>query len=142
MYFVVLMGAVPSIANGFVSVFDQVPPPLRRVGAALGASRLQQARLIVLPAAPPGYLAGLKQGWAISWCSPKAAETIATGGSLGFRLGALLQQSRQRADLPGVPVTIFVTLALGIVVERVVFAPIERREFRGRGLLAETPQSR
>lgn len=134
-YFVVLMGAVPSIANGLVSGIDQVPPQLRRVGTVLGASRLQQARLVVLPAALPGYLAGLKQGWAFSWRSLMAAEIIATGGSIGFGLGALLQQSRELADLSSVLVTIIIILALGILVELLVFAPIERRLLRGRGLL-------
>ncbi|MES2093265.1 MAG: ABC transporter permease [Actinomycetota bacterium] len=134
-YFVVLMGAVPSIANGLVSGVDQVPPQLRRVGTVLGASRLQQVRLVVLPAALPGYLAGLKQGWAFSWRSLMAAEIIATGGSIGFGLGSLLQQSRELADLSSVLVTIIVILAIGILVELLVFAPIERRLLRGRGLL-------
>lgn len=135
-YFVVLMGAVPSIANGLVSGVDQVPPQLRRVGTVLGASRFQQARLVVLPAALPGYLGGLKQGWAFSWRSLMAAEIIATGGSIGFGLGSLLQQSRELADLSSVLVTILIILALGILVELLVFAPIERRLLRGRGLLA------
>ena len=39
-YWVVLLGAVPSIANGLVSGLDQVPPILPRVGKALGAGRL------------------------------------------------------------------------------------------------------
>ena len=134
-YFVVLMGAVPSIANGLVSGVNQVPPQLRRVGTVLGASRLQQARLVVLPAALPGYLAGLKQGWAFSWRSLMAAEIIATGGSIGFGLGSLLQQSRELADLSSVLVTIIIILALGILVELLIFAPMERRVLRGRGLL-------
>jgi NitT/TauT family transport system permease protein len=135
-YFVVLMGAVPSIANGLISGIDQVPPQLRRVGKVLGASRLQQATLVVLPAALPGYLAGLKQGWAFSWRSLMAAEIIATGGSIGFGLGSMLQQSRELADLSSVLATIIIILAIGILVELVVFAPAERRLLRGRGLLA------
>lgn len=135
-YFVVVMGAAPSIANGLVSGIDQVPPQLRRVGRVLGASRLQLARLVVLPAAMPGYVGGLKQGWAFSWRSLMAAEIIATGGSIGFGLGAMLQQSRELADLAGVLTTILVILAIGILVELAVFAPLERRLLRGRGLLA------
>ncbi len=134
-YFVVLMGAVPSIANGLVSGIDQVPPQLRRVGIVLGASRLQQATLVVLPAAMPGYFAGLKQGWAFSWRSLMAAEIITTGGTIGFGLGTMLHQSRELADLAGVLTTILVILAIGILVELIVFAPIERRLLRGRGLL-------
>ena len=36
-YFVILMGAIPSIVNGLISGVDQVPPQLRRVGTVLGA---------------------------------------------------------------------------------------------------------
>ncbi|MCU1587038.1 MAG: transporter permease protein, partial [Frankiales bacterium] len=68
-YFVVLMGAVPSIANGMVSGLDQVPPLFLRVGRILGASGLSNARHVLLPAALPGYVGGLRQGWAFSWRS-------------------------------------------------------------------------
>ncbi|TFC95852.1 MULTISPECIES: ABC transporter permease [Cryobacterium] len=133
-YFVVLMGAVPSIANGLVSGIDHVPPQLRRVGTVLGASRSQLATLVILPAALPGYLSGLKQGWAFSWRSLMAAEIIAMGGSIGFGLGSMLQQSRELADLPAVLATILIILAVGILVELVAFAPVERRLLRRRGL--------
>ncbi|TFB90604.1 ABC transporter permease [Cryobacterium algoricola] len=133
-YFVVLMGAVPSIANGLVAGVDQIPPQLRRVGTVLGANRVEMATLVVLPAAMPGYLAGLKQGWAFSWRSLMAAEIIAVGGSIGFGLGSMLQQSRELADLPGVLATILVILFVGILVELVLFAPAERRLLRRRGL--------
>jgi NitT/TauT family transport system permease protein len=137
-YFVVVMGAAPSIANGLVSGVDQVPPQLRRVGRVLGANKIQQATLVVLPAALPGYVGGLKQGWAFSWRSLMAAEIIATGGAIGFGLGAMLQQSRELADLAGVLATIITILSIGILVEVALFAPVERRLLRGRGLLVGT----
>lgn len=64
-----LLGSVPSIANGLLSGIDQVPPILGRVGDVMGAGRLASARLIMLPAALPGYLSGCKQGWAFAWRS-------------------------------------------------------------------------
>ncbi len=134
-YFVVLMGAFPSIANGLLSGVDQVPPQLRRVGVVLGAGRWQQAFRIVLPASLPGYVAGLKQGWAFSWRSLMAAEIIAVGGSIGFGLGSLLQQSRELADLSGVLSAILLILCIGILIELALFAPLERRLLRRRGLL-------
>lgn len=135
--FVVLMGGVPSIVNGMIAGVSQVPPQLRRVGSVLGASRVQLATLVVLPAALPGYIAGLKQGWAFSWRGVLAAEIIAVGGSLGTGVGALLQESRQADDLAGVLAAILVILVIGIVIELAVLSPIERRVLRGRGLLQE-----
>lgn len=134
-YFVILMGAIPSIVNGLIAGIDQVPPQLRRVGTVLGASPWQLASAVILPAALPGYLAGLKQGWAFSWRSLMAAEIIAVGGTIGFGLGSMLQQSRELADLAGVLGTIILILAIGILIELVFFGPLERRMLRRRGLL-------
>jgi NitT/TauT family transport system permease protein len=136
-YTVVLLGAVPSIANGLVAGVDQVPPLFLRVGKVLGARRLAAVRHVLLPAALPGYFAGLKQGWAFSWRSLMAAEIITTGGAIGFGLGSMLDQSRTLADLAGVLATILVILAIGILIELVFFAPLERRMLRRRGLLVE-----
>ncbi len=94
-YFVVLAGSIPSIANGLVAGIDQIPPILPRVGQVLGARGLTSARHILLPAALPGYIAGCKQGWAFSWRSLMAAEIIAAGPLLGLRPGRL-PQGRQR----------------------------------------------
>ncbi|HEY9366473.1 MAG TPA: ABC transporter permease [Agromyces sp.] len=137
-YFVVLMGATPSIVNGLIAGVEQVPPQLRRVGTVLGAGRTRLATLVVLPAALPGYVAGLKQGWAFSWRSLMAAEIIAMGGTIGFGLGSMLQQSRELADIGGVLAAVLVILFIGILIELVFFAPLERRMLRRRGLLGGT----
>src|SRR5450759_4952967 len=52
-YFVVLLGAVPSITNGLVAGLDQVPPLHRRVGQVLGARGLIAARWVLLPGRRP-----------------------------------------------------------------------------------------
>lgn len=134
-YAVVLLGAVPSIANGMVAGIDQVPPLYRRVGHVLGARGLSQARFVLLPAALPGYLAGLRQGWAFSWRSLMAAELITYSPELGFGLGQLLDQGRQLQDMATVFTGILTILVVGIAVELAVFSPIERRVLRRRGLL-------
>jgi NitT/TauT family transport system permease protein len=133
-YFVVLMGSVPSIANGLVAGIDQVPPILPRVGTVLGAGRLASARHILLPASLPGYLAGLKQGWAFSWRSLMAAEIIATSPQLGKGLGALLDQGKSLSDMPTVIAAIFLILLVGVGIELLVFRPLERSVLRARGL--------
>ena len=135
-YFVVFMGAIPSIINGLISGVDQIPPQYRSVGTVLGASRLQMAVQIILPAALPGYLSGLKQGWAFSWRSLMAAEIIAVGGTIGFGLGSMLNQGRDLADMTIVMSAILLILAVGILIELLVFAPIEKRLLQRRGLLS------
>jgi NitT/TauT family transport system permease protein len=133
-YFVVLLGAVPSIANGLVSGMDQIPPILPRVGKVLGAGRLASARFILLPAALPGFLGGLKQGWAFSWRSLMAAELIATSPQLGVGLGQFLHNGMSLSDMSMVMAAIILILFVGIGIELLVFRPLERAVLRARGL--------
>ncbi len=133
-YFVVLMSSVPAIINGIVAGIDQVPPLLRRVGTVLGAGRVQMALHVVLPAALPGYLAGLKQGWAWAWRALLVSELIAVGGAIGFGLGTLLNQGRTFADMPLVIASTLVILVVGIAIELLVFSPLERVVLARRGL--------
>ena len=137
-YFVVLLGAVPSIANGMISGLDQVPPLYLRVGRVLGARGLASARHVLLPAALPGYVGGLRQGWAFSWRSLMAAELVARTPDLGLGVGQLLDLSRQNADIAGVIAGVFTILVIGIAIELCLFAPLERSVLRRRGLLAAT----
>lgn len=134
-YFVIFMGAIPSVVNGLIAGVRQIPPQHLRVGRVLGADRWQMTTRIVLPAILPSYVGGLRQGWAFSWRSLMAAEIIATGGSMGFGMGTLLDQGRAVADMSVVLTAVLIILLVGVVVELLVFAPIERRLLLTRGLL-------
>jgi NitT/TauT family transport system permease protein len=133
-YFVVLLGAVPSIANGLVSGVDQIPPIFHRVGVVLGASRLAAIRHVLLPAALPGFLSGLKQGWAFSWRSLMAAELIATSPQLGVGLGQVLHNGMSLSDMSLVMAAILLIFFVGVGIELVLFRPLERSVLRARGL--------
>jgi NitT/TauT family transport system permease protein len=132
--FVVVMGALPSIAGGMVSAVDHIPPLLPRVGTSLGARGLALYRHVILPAALPGYVAGLKQAWAFSWRSLMAAEIIATGPDLGLGLGQLLESGRELTDMSLMFAAILTILAVGVLVDALVFAPLDRGVRRRRGL--------
>ncbi|MGW5070229.1 ABC transporter permease [Streptomyces cyaneofuscatus] len=137
MFAVILLGAVPSIANGLVSGVDQVPPLFLRAGRTLGATGIRGTWHIVLPAALPGYLAGLKQGWAFSWRSLMAAEIIASSPELGLGLGQLLENNRSSFDMPGIFLAILLILFVGIAIDLLIFSPLERWVLRSRGLLVK-----
>ncbi|MET8892718.1 ABC transporter permease [Streptomyces albogriseolus] len=138
MYAVILLGAVPSIANGLLSGVDQVPPLFQRAGRTLGATGLKGTWHITLPAALPGYVAGLKQGWAFSWRSLMAAEIIASFPDLGVGLGQLLENGRNAGDMAMVFEAILLILTVGIAVDLLIFSPLERRVLRTRGLLVKS----
>ena len=138
MYAVILLGAVPSIANGLVSGVDQVPPLFLRAGRTMGATGLRGTWHIVIPAALPGYLAGLKQGWAFSWRSLMAAEIIASSPDLGIGLGQLLENGRTANSMPMVFLAILLILIVGIAIDLLIFSPLERWVLRSRGLLVKS----
>jgi NitT/TauT family transport system permease protein len=132
--FVVVLGAAPSIANGLVAGVDHIPPILLRAGRVLGARGLAAFRHIVLPAALPGYVAGLKQGWAFAWRSLMAGELIVIIENRPS-LGAELTFARELSDVPRLVAVMIVILVIGVVVDGVVFGAVERRVRRRRGLL-------
>ncbi|GGZ26793.1 ABC transporter permease [Streptomyces poonensis] len=138
MYAVILLGAVPSIANGLVSGVDQVPPLFLRAGRTLGATGLRGTWHIVMPAALPGYVAGLKQGWAFSWRSLMAAEIIAQHPDLGTGLGQLLENGRNSSSMSMVFLAILLILVVGIAIDLLIFSPLERWVLRSRGLLVKS----
>ncbi|UXY30676.1 ABC transporter permease [Streptomyces sp. HUAS TT20] len=138
MFTVILLGAVPSIANGLVSGVDQVPPLFLRAGRTLGATGLRGTWHIVMPAALPGYVAGLKQGWAFSWRSLMAAEIIAQSPDMGMGLGQLLEVGRTNSSMPTVFLAILLILFVGIAIDLLIFSPLERWVLRSRGLLVKS----
>jgi NitT/TauT family transport system permease protein len=132
--FVVVIGAAPSIANGLLTGIDHVPPILKRAGRVLGAEGFTAYRYVILPAAFPSFLGGLKQGWAFAWRSLMAGELLVIVA--GQRsIGVVLDQSRQFSDSAGILAAMIVILFIGIVVDSLVFGVIERRVRRRWGLV-------
>src|SRR5205823_8416107 len=111
-----------------------VPPLYLRVGTVLGARGLSAARHILMPAALPGYLGGLKQGWAFAWRSLMAAELITQSPRLGTGLGQLLDTGRELSDVGLVFGMIVVILFVGVAIDQLLFSPVERAVLRRRGL--------
>jgi NitT/TauT family transport system permease protein len=132
--FVVVLGASPSIANGLINGIDHIPPLLLRAGRVLGARGLASLRHIVLPAALPGYVGGLKQGWAFSWRSLMAGELLVIIEGRPA-LGSQLQFARELSDAAGLIAMMLVVLAIGVLIDSLVFAQIERRLRERRGLV-------
>ncbi|MDQ1679663.1 MAG: sulfonate transport system permease protein [Frankiaceae bacterium] len=138
LYMVVLLGAIPSIANGLMSGLDNIPTLYRRAGYVLGARGWRNSRYVLLPASLPGYLSGLRQGWAFSWRSLMAAELIAHSKALGQGLGQTLDNFRNLTSMGGIFATIIAILFVGVVIELCIFAPVERTVLARRGLGGRT----
>jgi len=135
LFAVVLLGAVPSIANGLISGIDQIPPIYLKAGKVLGAKGFSKIWHILIPAAWPGFLQGLEQGWAFAWRSLMAAELIAVSPELGPGLGQLLDTGRQLGDMALVLGAILTIMVTGVLIERLVFTPVRTITLRNRGLI-------
>jgi len=131
--FVILIGAVPSIANGVIGGVDYVPALLVRAGRNVGASGLSLYRHVVLPAALPSIVSGLKQGWAFAWRSLLAGELLVAIANRPS-LGQFLTQSRELSDTSYMIALMIAILAIGIAVDA-VFSGIERGIRRRRGVV-------
>ena len=131
--FVILIGAVPSIANGVIGGVDYVPALLVRAGRNVGASGLSLYRHVILPAALPSIVTGLKQGWAFAWRSLLAGELMV---AIAYRpsLGQFLNQSRDFGDTSYMISLMIVILVIGIAVDA-VFGSVERGIRRRRGVV-------
>jgi NitT/TauT family transport system permease protein len=133
-FFVVVLGAAPSIANGVITGVDYVPPLLLRAGRNIGARGINLYRHVIAPAALPSIVAGLKQGWAFSWRSLMAGELIVVGIS-STSLGAQLTFAREFSDSEGVIATMIVILIVGLVVDA-LFGAADRAIRRRWGVLS------
>ncbi len=121
--FVVVMGAVLSISLATEDGVKQTPKLQLRAAKNMGAKGWRLYWHVMLPAALPGIVTGMKLGWSFAWRALMAGELLY--GSVG--LGHLLMMGRELNDMSQVMAVIGVIILLGLVVDRVVFAPIERR---------------
>jgi NitT/TauT family transport system permease protein len=132
--FVVVLGAAPSIANGIIDGIDHVPPILLRAGRVLGARGFTSLRLVVIPAALPSVVSGLKQGWAFAWRSLMAAELISLiPGHVG--IGQLLNSSGEQLDFVGVFEAMIAIFIIGVLVDALFFGTADRAIRRRYGLI-------
>jgi len=118
--------------TGFVTV----PPTLRRVGQNFGLSGWRLVQGILLPAAFPYILSGLKIGWAFAWRTIIAAEMVfGVAGSQGG-LGWFIYQNRFEMNTDLVFAGLLTVILIGLLVENLIFRWIERRTVQRWGMSA------
>jgi NitT/TauT family transport system permease protein len=121
--FVVVMGALLSITLSTQAGVKNTDPVYLRAALNLGARGWRLYLLVILPAALPAIISGMKLGWSFAWRSLMAAELLYV--SLG--LGQLLMMGRELNDMNQVVAVMLVIIAIGLVVDRLAFTPLETR---------------
>ena len=102
-----------------------IPPIYARAARTMGSEGFDKWTRVILPAALPYVVSGMKQGWAFAWRSLMAAEIFVTILT-GFGLGQVLQYGRELSSMDQVIGVMLVIVLIGLIADKVLFSPWER----------------
>jgi len=117
-----------------ISAVVLVSNTLRMVGRNYGLRGLPYVGRILIPAAFPTILTGLKIGWAFAWRTLIAAELVFGVSSGSGGLGWFIYENKNQLEIPNVFAGLFTVIVIGLIVENVVFRVVEARTVRKWGL--------
>ena len=132
--FVLIHSVLWPVALNTHSGFMAVSPTLRMVGRNYGLAGVGYVSRILIPAAFPSILTGLKIGWAFAWRTLIAAEMVFGVSSSSGGLGWYIYENKNLLEIPSVFAGLFTVILIGLFMENVVFANIERRTVRRWGM--------
>lgn len=121
--FVVVMGALFSITLGVESGVRNISPIHVKTARNLGTRGCALYTQVLLPAAFPTILNGLKQGWSFAWRSLMAGELLYNTAGLGN----LLKTGRDFLDSARVVGVMLLIIAIGVTIDTLIFRPLEKR---------------
>jgi len=125
--FVIVHSVLWAVALNTLSGFRSVPETLRMSGRNFGLKGARYVGLILIPAAFPSILAGLKIGWAFAWRTLVAAELVFGVSSRSGGLGWYIFEARAELETARVFAGLFAVILIGLVIEAVIFRAIEAR---------------
>jgi NitT/TauT family transport system permease protein len=126
MIFVLIHSVLWPIALNTHAGFTGVSPTLRMVGRNYGLRGLPFVVKILIPAALPNILTGLKVGWAFAWRTLIASELVFGVSSGSGGLGWYIYEKKNQLEIASVFAGLFSVILIGIIVENVVFRTLER----------------
>jgi len=132
--FVIIHSVLWAVALNTHSGFRSVSPTLRMVGRNYGLSGLRYVAAILIPAAFPSILTGLKIGWAFAWRTLIAAELVFGVSSGAGGLGWYIYENKNQLDIPNVFAGLFTVIVIGLIVENAIFRWIEARTVHKWGM--------
>lgn len=125
MLFVAVMGSFFAIAISLRDGLRTTPPIYRSAGLVFGAHGLRFYTHVMLPAGLPAMAGALRSGFSFAWRSLMGGELIFVLKAHG--VGHLLAAGREYGDVAQVVASMLLMVGIGMAVDRLVFAPIERR---------------
>jgi NitT/TauT family transport system permease protein len=132
--FVLVHAVMWPIALNAHSGFMSVSSTMRMVGRNYGLTGVRYVGQILIPAAFPSILAGLKIGWAFAWRTLIAAELVFGTSSGSGGLGWFIYENKNLLDIPAVFSGLFTVIIIGLAIENLVFRIIEQRTIHRWGM--------
>jgi len=120
--FVVAIGSTFSIAMSVVSGIKNVPPIFIRVAKTMGAKGSKAYTTVIIPAALPSIVSGMKQGWSFAWRALMAGELLSPKDGLGYALTI----GRDLADMNQVVGVMIIIIMIGLLIDKFVFGRLEK----------------
>jgi NitT/TauT family transport system permease protein len=122
--FVVVMSSVFSVMLSTYSGLRNVPPIYIRAAKNMGAKGFSLFRYVLIPAATPTLIMGMRQAWSFAWHALIGAEMLIT---TLVGLGYILSVGREFSNMSQIIATMIVIFTIGLIFDRVVFVKIEEK---------------
>jgi NitT/TauT family transport system permease protein len=122
--FVVVMSSVFSVMLSTYSGLRNVPPIYIRAARNMGAKGFSLFRYVLIPAATPTLIMGMRQAWSFAWHALIGAEMLIT---TLVGLGYILSVGREFSNMSQIIATMIVIFTIGLIFDRVVFVKIEEK---------------
>jgi NitT/TauT family transport system permease protein len=132
--FVIIHSVLWAVTLNTHSGFASVSQTLRMAGQNCGLRGLSYVAFLLVPAAFPSILTGLKVGWSFAWRTLIAAELVFGVSSGSGGLGWFIFENRNQLETPSVFAGLFTVIIIGLVVESVIFRGVEDATVRRWGM--------
>jgi NitT/TauT family transport system permease protein len=132
--FVIVHSVLWAVALNTHSGFLSVSPTLRMAGQNCGLRGIRYVTQLLVPAAFPSILTGLKIGWAFAWRTLIAAELVFGASSRSGGLGWFIFENRNQLETASVFAGLLTVILIGLFVESVIFRAIENATVRRWGM--------
>ncbi|MFZ5463796.1 MAG: ABC transporter permease [Pseudomonadota bacterium] len=132
--FVLVHSVLWAVALNTHSGFLAVSNTLRMVGKNYGLGGFSYISKILIPAAFPSILTGLKIGWAFAWRTLIASELVFGVSSGSGGLGWYIYENKNQLEIPNVFAGLFTVILIGLTVENLIFRTLEARTVRKWGM--------
>jgi NitT/TauT family transport system permease protein len=121
--FVVVMSSIFSVTISTYSSVRNIPPLYLRAARNMGAKGLRLFWHVMLPAATPSLIIGIRQAWSFAWHAIIGAEILMSVVGLGF----VLMMGRELIDMGQVIATMITVFAIGLLFDRLLLLKLEER---------------